>query len=210
MTNVLIVDDSRIARSILESSVAASTKYTIAGSLESAENAVVFCMSGRADLVLMDVYTLGGESGLEAAAKIKKQYPNIKIIITTSMPEESFIRQAKAAGCESFWYKDVGEESLLEVMDRTMAGESIYPDKAPTVKIGLADSVEFTPKELEVLRLLASYKNYRELGEGLGITERTVRYHVNNMLEKTGYETPMQLAFDVAQKGFIVTFKREM
>ena len=210
MTNVLVVDDSRTARSILESSVAASKNYTLVRSLESAENAVVYCMSGRVDLVLMDVYTLGGESGLEAAAKIKKRYPRIKIIIVTSMPEESFIRRAKAAGCESFWYKDVGEEKILEVMDRTMAGESIYPEKTPTVKIGLADSVEFTPKELEVLRLLTCCKNYRELGDRLGITERTVRYHVNNMLEKTGYETPMQLTFDVAQKGFVVTFKQEL
>ncbi len=209
MTRVLVVDDSRIARSILESSVAASKDYTLVRSLESAENAVVFCMSGRVDLVLMDVYTLGGESGLEAAAKIKKQYPRIKIIIVTSMPEESFIRRAKEAGCESFWYKDVGEAEILDVMNRTMAGESVYPEKTPSVKIGFADSLEFTPKELEVLRLLSSYKNYRDLADRLGITERTVRYHINNMLEKTGYETPMQLAFDVAQKGFVVTFKDE-
>lgn len=209
MTRVLVVDDSRIARSILESTVAASKEYTLVGSLESAENAVVFCMSGRVDLVLMDVYTLGGESGLEAAAKIKKRYPHIKIIIVTSMPEESFIRKAKEAGCESFWYKDVGEAEILDVMNRTMAGESVYPDKTPSVKIGFADSLEFTPKELEVLRLLSSYKNYRELADKLGITERTVRYHINNMLEKTGYETPMQLAFDVAQKGFVVIFKDE-
>jgi DNA-binding NarL/FixJ family response regulator len=167
-------------------------------------------MSGQIDLVLMDVYTLGGESGLEAAAKIKVSYPNIRIVIVTSMPEESFIRKARAAGCESFWYKDVGDTEILDVMNRTMAGESIYPDSTPPVKIGLASSTEFTPKEMEVLRLFASYKNYRELAEKLGISERTVRYHIGNLLEKTGYETPMQLAFEVAQKGLIVTFKREL
>lgn len=210
MTRVLVVDDSRTARSVLESSVAASGRYTLVRSLESAGNAVVLCMSGSVDLVLMDVYTLGGESGLEAAADIKRKYPRIKIIIVTSMPEESFIRKARAAGCESFWYKDVGEAEILDVMDRTMAGESVYPVKIPSVKIGLADSVEFTPKELEVLRLLTSYKNYQELGDRLGISKRTVRYHVDNMLQKTGYETPMQLAFDVAQKGFVVSFKEDL
>lgn len=209
MTRVLVVDDSRTARNILEKAVELSEEYTLVRSLESAENAVVFCMSDQVDLVLMDVYTLDGENGLEAAAKIKMRYPHIKIIIVTSMPEESFIHKAHEAGCESFWYKDVGEAEILDVMNCTMAGESIYPDSTPTVKIGLADSVEFTPKELAVLRLLTSYKSYQELGEQLGISKRTVRYHIYNMLQKTGYETPMQLAFEVAQKGFVVTFKEE-
>ncbi len=209
MVRVLIVDDSLIARNILTSIVAESKSYRLVQALESAENAVVYCMSGNVDLILMDVYTLGGESGLKAAEKIKRLYPQIKIIIITSMPEESFIRKAKEVGCESFWYKDAGEEEILHVMDRTMAGESVYPERTPVVKIGCAESTEFTPKELEVLRLLSTAKNYRELGEKLGISERTVRYHLSNLLQKTGYETPMQLVFDIAQKGFMVSFRDE-
>lgn len=207
MTRVLIVDDSLIARRILEGVVESFPDYTLVQSLESAGNAVVYCMSGQVDLVLMDVYTLGGESGLAAAKKIKRLYPHIKVIIITSMPEESFIRQAKEAGCESFWYKDAGDEEILSVMQRTMAGESVYPTATPVVQIGCAQSIEFTPKEMEVLRLLSVCKNYRELGKELGISERTVRYHLSNMLDKTGFETPMQLVFAVAQEGFIVTFR---
>mgnify|MGYP000458898630 CR=1 FL=1 len=93
--------------------------------------------------------------------------PQIKVIIVTSLVECSFIDRARKAGVESFWYKDAGKEELLEVMDRTMKGENVYPDAPPVVMIGTAKSCDFTPGELAVLRLVVegeSYeKNCREL-----------------------------------------------
>ena len=118
MTRVLIVDDQRTAREVMEIAVKQSNKYFLERTIVDAGNAYLHCMNGKVDLVLMDVYTLDGENGIEAAAKIKKDFPRIKIIIVTSMPEESFIRKAREAGCESFWYKDVGVEDLLSVMDK--------------------------------------------------------------------------------------------
>lgn len=207
MIRVLIVDDSRSARALVEMAIAGMEDYTVVKSLESAENAVVYCMSGKVDLVIMDVYTLGGESGLDAAKKIKSKYPKIKVVVITSLPEESFIRTAHDTGCDSFWYKDDANITLESVILRTMSGERVFPMRSPVVQIGYAKSTDFTPKEIEVLRNLARFNNYRELAAYLGITERTVRYHVTNLLEKSGHSTPMQLAFDVAQKGFIVSFK---
>jgi len=204
MHRVLIVDDSRTARGILETCVNRSEEYMLVRSLESAENAVVYCMSGGIDLVLMDVYTKNGENGLEASAKIKSMYPNIKIIVVTSMPEESFIRRAKKAGCDSFWYKDVGEEEILDVMNRTMNGESVYPLDTPVVEIGYAKSYEFTQKELEILRDLVDGIAIKEIAIKRDLSERTVKYHITNMLQKTGYKTSMQLVVDVVNQKLIV------
>ncbi len=100
----------------------------------------------------MDVVTRNGESGLDAAARIKRAFPQIKIIIVTSMPECSYLSRAREIGVESFWYKEEQRESLLDVMERTMAGESVYPDATPELQLGLASSYEFTDRELEVLR----------------------------------------------------------
>jgi|BioPla2DNA2_1021312.scaffolds.fasta_scaffold44249_2 DNA-binding NarL/FixJ family response regulator len=204
MTRVLIVDDQRTAREVMEIAVKQSKKYSIVKTIMDAGNAYLYCMNGRVDLILMDVYTLDGENGIEAAAKIKRDFPHIKIIIVTSMPEESFIRKAQEAGCDSFWYKDVGEEDLLTVMDRTMAGESVYPDEVPVIKIGLAKSTEFTKRELDVLRELVNGRSQKDTADILGIKYDSVRTHLKSILVKTGYDTPSRFIAEVSHKNYMI------
>lgn len=205
MVNVLIVDDQRSARKLLEDTVTAgSGQYQVIQSIPNASMAEMYCMSGKVDLVLMDVYTAHRENGLKAAEQIKKYYPRIKIIIVTSMPEHSFIEKAKAAGCEGFWYKDEGEEDLLDVMDRIMDGESVYPADTPVLHIGLAKSIEFTGQELVIIREKVNGYSGKEICEHLGIKQPTLSYHINNILSKTGYTSILRLVSDVADQKFII------
>ncbi len=205
MIKVLIVDDSVIVQSLFETVIAtAEKKYKIVEQLSSAKAAVLYTQKNPVDLILMDVYTENRENGIAAAGEIKKQHPNIKIIIVTSLPEMTFIEKAREAGCESFWYKEHGELGLLELMDRTMEGESIYPDATPTVEIGCAKSIEFTKTEVEVLRLLCEGRLNRDIAEELGISENTVKFHIKNMLTKAGYNSKYQLAIDAVEQKLIV------
>lgn len=205
MTKVLIVDDQRTARQILEAAVLrGSDRYRLAHSIENAALAALYCAGGGVDLILMDVYTSHRENGLEAAAEIKKNQPHIKIIIVTSLPEHSFIQKARAVGCESFWYKDFGQEDLLDVMDRTVAGESVYPDSAPVLQIGMAKSVDFTKRELEVLREKINGCSNQEICERLSIKKPTLEYHMGNILSKTGYPNATRLSMDVVDQKFII------
>lgn len=204
MTRVLIVDDSVTVRTLFESIIEGSGEYTLAGSLENAKAALPFCMRSPVDLILMDVYTKDRENGLEAAREIKKEFPEIKIIISTSLPEESFLEKAHDAGCESFWYKEVGELGLLDVMNRTMRGEHVFPDTTPTVSVGLAKSVEFTPMEMKVLRELCNGKLNKDIAKELCMSENTVKFHINNMLQKAGYSNRYQLAIDAVEQKLIV------
>ena len=127
---VLLVEDQTIPTQLFEHFIQTSERYELARSIECAAFAEVYCMTGEIDIVLMDVVTADGASGLDAAEKIKKNDPNIKIVIVTSMPECSYISRAKALGAEGFWYKETGKESLISVMDRVMQGEIVYPDIA--------------------------------------------------------------------------------
>ena len=120
----------------------------------------------------MDVVTRNGENGLDAAAKIKRAFPKIKIIIVTSMPEYSYLSRARGIGVESFWYKEEQRESLLDVMERTMAGESVYPDATPELQLGLASSYEFTQRELEVLREMTGGDTNQEIAERTALIRR--------------------------------------
>jgi len=144
------------------------------------------------------------ESGLVAAEKIKKTMPQIKVIIVTSLVECSFIDRARKAGVESFWYKDAGKEELLEVMDRTMKGESVYPDTPPVVMIGTAKSCDFTPGELAVLRLVVEGESYKKIAESLCISPETVKWHIKNMLQKTNFDSKTKLAVAVTKKNLII------
>lgn len=124
MTNVLIVDDERVVQELFTMYIEKSDgRYRLGGTLKDASSAESFCAIGKIDLVLMDICTANEQSGIVAAGQIKKQHPKIKVIIVTSAPDYRFIEKARAAGADSFWYKDVGDEELLSVMDRTMAGE---------------------------------------------------------------------------------------
>ena len=204
MKRVLIVEDQKMVRDNMADYINASDEFTLAGTLSNAATAEIFCEKNHVDLILMDVCTENDESGLDAASSIKKHYPDIKIIIVTSMAECSFIERARQAKADSFWYKDIESEELIDIMKRTAAGESIYPDRTPEVKVGLASSYEFTNSELKVLRLLVEGLSYEEIAAQLGYKPTTVITHTNNMLSKTGYKNKLRLCIAVSNKKLII------
>lgn len=204
-TRVMIVDDQYISRQLFEMYVKSSEKYELAYSIESAAFADVFVLKKSIDLVLMDILMNDGSNGLDAAARIKKNRPDIKIIAVTSMPEASWLDKARKIGIESFWYKEASKETILDVMDRTMAGESVYPDSAPKVKIGLAGSEEFTERELEVLRIMTTGASNAAIADKLNISESTVKNHIRHMMEKTGCESRTALAIEARVSGVVIS-----
>ena len=122
--NVLIVEDQDIPRELFEIYIKSSEKFHHLLSISSASAALSVCKAGNVDLILMDVMTELYRSGLDAAEEIKKQFPQIKIIIVTSMPEYSWITRAKEIGVDSFWYKDGQKSRILDVMERTRGSGS--------------------------------------------------------------------------------------
>ena len=202
--NVLIVDDQILPRQLFERIVEGAENYRVAASIETAKVADVYCARGDVDLVLMDVVMNDGSNGLDAAARIKRSYPRVKVIVVTSMPDALFLRRAREVGVDSFWYKEAQAAPMLDVMDRTMAGERVFPDHPPVGKLGLARNTEFTERELEVLRLLTEGLTDREIAERLVVGVTTVRYHVNNLMAKTGYSSRTELAVNAVRSGVVV------
>ena len=204
MVNVIIAEDSKFTSDTIKEQLEASGKYTVKAVFKNAANAVTACLKGNVDLLLMDVCTEDDESGLSAAENIKKHFPEIKIVIMTSMPEYSFIEKAKSIGCESFWYKEYDNSELVEICDRTINNEFVYPEKKPVIKIGKTDSSEFSQREFEIIRQLALGKKYAEIAEILDITENTVKFHVKKILAKTGYTSTMQLVVSVVESRLVL------
>lgn len=201
---VLVVEDQEMPRQLFEIFIHSSENYVHAGSVANAGLALAACKNQQIDLILMDVMTELGHSGLDAAKEIKQAFPGIKIIIVTSMPEYSWLERARQIGVDSFWYKDGKKEAILDVMDRTMAGESVYPDSTPLIRIGNSTNHEFTERELDILRELTTGDSNSEIGERLHVSPSTVKYHVENLMTKTGFHTRTELASEARSLGIVI------
>ena len=128
---IMIVDDQFISREMFKLYINQCPDYEVVYCVDTAMFADTYVLNNNLDLVIMDILMQDGSNGLDAAQKIKKLKPELKIIAVTSMPEVSWMNRAKEIGIESFWYKEVSEETILKIIERTLAGESIYPLETP-------------------------------------------------------------------------------
>ena len=204
MKHVLIVEDQRMTRESMESYIRQSGQYRLVDSIANAGLAELCCARQSVDLVLMDVCTENDESGFEATRKIKSRFPGTKVIIVTSMLDCGYLTRAREVGADSIWFKDVSRDELMSVVERTMKGESVYPDKTPQVRLGNTTSYEFSEAELRVLRLLVEGMTYRQMADALGVTVDTVKAHISSMLSKTGFSSKTKRAAVVISKRLIV------
>ena len=103
---VIIVDDEMISRGFMELFIKPSKDYEVVAALPFAKDALLWCQQHTPpDLIIMDVMMEQGIDGLTAAAQIKRDFPQTKIIVSTSMADPDWLEKAKAAGIESFWFK---------------------------------------------------------------------------------------------------------
>ena len=207
--NVLIVEDQAMPRELFEIYINSSEKFNLLLSVANASAALSICRKNKVDLILMDVMTELGSSGLDAAEEIKKEFPKIKVIIVTSMPEYSWLERARKIGVESFWYKDSQKDSILQVMERTMAGENIYPDDTPLIHIGNTTNHEFTERELDILKELTTGDTNASIAERLGVSVATVKSHIQHLMEKTGFKTRTELVSEARSLGIVIKKRKD-
>ena len=202
--NVLIVEDQDIPRELFEIYLSQSERFCHLLSISNASAALSVCRRSKVDLILMDVMTELDHSGLDAAEEIKREFPKIKLVVVTSMPEYSWLARARKIGVDSFWYKDGQRDGILDVMERTMAGEHIYPDDTPLIRIGNATNHEFTERELDILKELITGDTNAQIAERLFVSPATVKSHIRHMMEKTGFKTRTELVSEARGLGIVI------
>ena len=203
---VVIVDDEMISRGYMELFIKPSRRYEIAASLPFAADALAWCRENTPpDLVILDVMMASGVDGLTAAGEIKRRYPRVRVIVTTSMADTDWLEKARDAGVESFWFKTYSSMSLLEVMDRTMAGESVYPGSAPGVALGDLPARDLTNQQRNILRLLVEGLSNREIGERLFLSPNTVKDYLDDLMDKTGIHSRTALVAQASRLGIVVS-----
>ena len=201
MYKVLIVDDHESICDSLAYALGNTGEFTIEGKLPNAALAEKYCERFSPDLVLMDVCTEGGSSGLAAAGAICRRFPDIKVIVMSGFDEITYAPRAKEAGAHAFVFKSKSLDFFTETARGVMRGETWYP--APRVIPMPKGEAPLTEREMEVLRLMCKHMTSKEIADELFISENTVKYHKANMLAKTGFSKTVDLAFYMISNGWI-------
>ena len=208
MINTILVEDDLYIQRHFAERLNSAEDFRLVGVFRDAFEAEKHC-DRSVRLILMDVQTQHKHSGLAAARRIKQEFPDVRIIIVTSLVDPDVLAKAKTAA-DSLWYKDHGTEELLDVIRRTMDGEHVFPCTAPAVEMEDTMSDTFSPRQLDILRLYIRGMTYREIAEKSGITPRGVRWALDDMVEKGGFPNREALvATAIENKLMVTTLKDE-
>ena len=204
MIRTILVEDNLFMQKHLAGMLASDGRFTLLASYRDAFEAETACAETEADLVLMDVQTLHNHSGLAAGERIRKNGVT-KVLLVTSLIDPEILAQAKAGAADSLWYKDHGDADLMAVIERTIAGEQVFPDDPPSVELKRMFSSEITPRQMTVLRLFVRGLTYDEIAAELNITKNGVRWNLDQIVEKGGFANKHELLAAVIENKLIVT-----
>lgn len=201
MIKVLIVDDHESMCDSLTYALEGTDEFAVVGRLPTAAYVEIYCEKLRPELVLMDVCTQGGASGLEATKVLRERFTDMKIIVMSGFDEITYAPRAKETGAHAFVFKSKSLDYFIEVARGVMQGETYWP-AARVIPMPMGEA-PLTGREMEVLRLLCRHLTSKEIAAELFISENTVKYHKSNMLAKTGFSKTVDLAFYMISNGWI-------
>lgn len=205
MINTLLVEDDLYIQRHFVERFSEEEDIRIVAAVRDAFDAEGLCGQGGIDLVLMDVLTLHKHSGLAAGKRIREAYPNIKVLIVTSLVDPEVLQKARRGCADSLWYKDHGTDAIMDVIRRTMAGERVIPGFSPSVEMKRCMSEDFTPAQIEILRAFIKGYTYREIAEKFNLSVSGVRYNIAEMVRIGGFKNKEELTTVAIENKLVVT-----
>lgn len=204
MINTILVEDNLYVQKVLKTMIESDERFNLTATFTDAFEAEKLCAYGKTDLVLMDVQTQNNHSGLAAGKRIKEASPRTKVVIVTSLVDPDVLKTARNGAADSLWYKDHGTKDIIDVMVRTMNGERVFPESSPNVTLKDIFSEDLSPKQMKILRYFVKGYTYEEIAQKLDMTKRNVRWHLDNIVEKSGYENKYELLIALIDSKLIV------
>jgi DNA-binding NarL/FixJ family response regulator len=209
---ILLADDHAMVRRGLRMLLDAEPDLEVAAEVGDGRAAVATVLAGDFDLVILDV-TMPRQTGLQAAAEITRRMPDQRVLILSMHHNEQYFFEAIRAGASGYVLKSAADHDLVAACRATLRGEPfIYP---PAAKRLLSDYLErartdgdaptdpLTPRETEVIKLVAEGSTNREIAEELVISEKTVERHRANILEKLGMHDRVELTRYAIRRGLV-------
>jgi DNA-binding NarL/FixJ family response regulator len=199
---ILIVDDHPIMRVGIAALITFSQEMTVVGQVGSGEEAIQQHAALHPDITLMDL-RLPGISGAETIRQIRQKTPQARFIVLTTYEGDEDIHQAMEAGASGYLVKGLPQEMLVTAVRRVHAGGRFFPPPVSQALAARTPDSSLSPRERQVLELVAKGKSNREIAATLGITEATVKCHVSVILSRLNASDRTQAVMTALQRGLI-------
>ena len=211
---ILLVDDHSLFRKGIASLLTGEPGFEVAGEAADGLEAVARAQELMPDLILMDVY-MPGMNGLEATRRIKELLPYVRIVMLTVSEEDQDLFEAIKSGAQGYLLKKIDAKALFNTLRGIAQGEASV-SRAMAAKVleefarqtrpqptVILPGTKLSPREKEVLELVAQGKSNKEIAAALGVAENTVKSYIKNILEKLHIENRVQAATFAVREGLI-------
>ncbi|MBU3061408.1 response regulator transcription factor [Nocardia sp. NEAU-G5] len=203
MIRLLLADDHAIVRAGLRALLDSAADVEVLGEAPTAEEAVSVCSTTEVDLVLMDLRFGQGKSGVDATSALRALPDPPNVLVVTNYDTDADILGAIEAGACGYILKDTPPPELLAAVRAAAAGESVL---SPSVASRLMTRVRkpdttLSPREIEVLRLVADGHSNREIGKSLFLSETTVKSHLVHIYSKLGVKSRTSAVARARERG---------
>lgn len=212
MTKVMIVDDHPIWRDAVARDVTEAGLDVVAVAGDG-EQALRIAPAARPDVAVVDLQ-LPGRTGVEVARELLRLLPDARVLVLSASGEHADVLEAVKAGATGYLVKSASKEELLDAIRRVAAGDTVFTPGLAGLVLGefrrLAATPgsggdeqrpQLTPREVEVLRLVAKGRSYRQIADQLVLSHRTVQNHVQNTLRKLQLHNKVELARYAIEQG---------
>ena len=210
ITRILIADDHALVRSGLRKVLDAQPDLEVVAEAVDGADAVERALAEDVDLAILDV-SMPRLTGIQAAAELHRRRPEIRVLMLSMHDSEQFLYEALKAGASGYVFKSGADTDIVDACRAAMRGDSfLYPSAVTTL---VRDYVEqggrgepfdvLTPRELEVLKLIAEAHTSKEIAELLFISVKTVERHRQNILDKLGMRDRVELTRYAIRRGLI-------
>jgi DNA-binding NarL/FixJ family response regulator len=211
VTRILIADDFAIVREGLKKVLNAKPDLEVVAEAEDGREAVDKALKEDVDLAILDV-SMPRMTGIQAAAELQKRKPELKTLMLSMHDSEQFLFEALKAGASGYVLKSGADTDIVDACRGAMRGDSyLYPSAVTTlvrdyVERGGRGEEQFdvlTPRELEVLKLIAEAYTSKQIADALFISIKTVERHRQNILDKLGMRDRVELTRYAIRRGLI-------
>ncbi len=206
MIRIVVVDDHPVVREGLVASLGDDPEFQVVGAAASAEEALSLVTARQPDIVLLDL-ELPGVNGLAAIPALAAAHPASRVLILTAYDTDERVLGAIRAGARGYLLKGASLEEIARAIRAVHAGGSYLESRIATkVLAELAPHkrpTALSQREREVLRLVAEGHANKQIAQALGITERTVKFHVTSILNKLGADNRAQAVAVAARRGLL-------
>jgi DNA-binding NarL/FixJ family response regulator len=211
-TRILLADDHAVVRRGLRLILDAEPDLEVVAEAGDGAQAVAQALQGGVDLAILDI-TMPRMTGLQAARELGRRAPAVRTLILSMHDNEQYLFEALRAGAAGYVLKSVADRDLVEACRATMRGEPfLYPgavralirDHLARARDGdLSREDPLTPREVEIVKLIAESHTTRDIAEMLVISEKTVERHRANILEKLGMRDRVELTRYAIRRGLV-------